>query len=69
MRYELIIKPRDGGFCAICPLIPGLLATGATPGATLDAAFAELTAWLAQRGEPPPTWQEIRAVLAGARRT
>ena len=66
--YEIVVRPQENEFVAICPQIPGLSGRGATPGAALDSAITALRAWLAQRGAPPPEPDVIRATLRAAPR-
>jgi predicted RNase H-like HicB family nuclease len=63
MHYTLTVRPEGAEFRAICPQIPGIVGRGDTAGQALDAAVEALTNRLAQRGEPAPTVEVVRATL------
>lgn len=68
MTYELIVRPDEGGFRAVCPQLPGVAGRGETVGGALDAAIASLAAALERRQEPPPALEQIRATFGAAGR-
>lgn len=63
MHYEIIVRPDDTQFRAICPQLPGVVGYGATAGLALDAAMAALTKRLELAQHDAPSVIVVRAEL------
>ena len=69
MSYEIVIRPSGTEYRGIVPQIAGVAATGATPGAALDATYAALCTHLAARGVAAPDFRAGRAEYQARGRT